>query len=102
MTSGQGQMTTVEKEMGLTHKDFFSVLPDLLAGIPYEQCDDTIRFRLHDKQVEIMLAPEGVREVGRSFRLPVTLVTLRFYGFTDKERNDFVRRFNMKYMKGGG
>ena len=29
------QPRTIKKEMGMTHKDFYAELPNLLGGIPY-------------------------------------------------------------------
>ncbi len=95
-------VTTVEKEMGITHRDFYKDLPNLLNGIPYRQDSDTIKFRINNKAIEISLGPERVRELGLSFRLPVTPITLRFFEFSEEEMSDFIKHFNLKFMKGGG
>ena len=102
MQTGQGQLTVVKKEMGITHKDFYAELPTLLDKIPYQQTDDTISCQLNGKKMEIVLGPEKVREIGRSVRLPMTLVMLRFHDFSEEEMGDFVRHFNLRFMKGGG
>ena len=102
MQTGQGQLTVVKKEMGITHKDFYAELPALLDEIPYQQIEDTIIFQLDGKRIEIALGPEEVREVGPTVRLPATVVTLRFFDFSAKEISDFVRHFNLRFMKGGG
>jgi hypothetical protein len=96
------QIKTVKKEMGITHKDFYVVLPDLLNGLPYHQSEDTIKFQLNHKNVEITLGPEGVRKLGLSMRLPVTFVTLRFFNFSEEEVSGFIKHFNLRFMKGGG
>ena len=102
METEKGQFTTIEKEMGLTHRNFYGELPNLLVGIPYQQGNDTVTFQLNGKLVEIMLGPEGICELGSSLRLPVTHVRLQFYDFTEDEIDEFIRRFNLKFMKGGG
>ena len=102
MAKDKGRLTVIEKEMGITHKDFYAELPVLLENIPYRQQEDVISLQLHGKQMEIVLGPEQVREVGPMVRLPVTLVTLNFTDFTKQEINDFVRHFNLRFMKGGG
>lgn len=102
MRTGQGQLTLVEKEMGITHKDFYAELPALLDDIPYQQSGETIVFQLYGKRIEIVLGPEQVRQLGRSVRLPATVVTMRFFDFSAKEINDFIRHFNLRFMKGGG
>ncbi len=96
------QIKTVKKEMGITHKDFYAELPDLLNGIPYHQSEDTIKFQLNHKNVEITLGPEGVRKLGLSIRLPVTFVILRFFSFSEEEISGFIKHFNLRFMKGGG
>ena len=92
----------VQKEMGITHKDFYGELPNLLNDIPYHHIEDTIKFQLNHKNIEIILAPEGFRELGRSIRLPVTFVTFRFFDFSEEEISGFIKHFNLKFMKGGG
>ena len=102
MKTERAQLTTVKKEMGITHKDFYAEFPHLLDDIPYHQSEGTIRFELNGKKIKIVLGPEDVRELGRSMRLPVTPVTLHFFDFSEQEINDFIERFNLKFMKGGG
>lgn len=96
------QPKTIKKEMGISHKDFYDELPNLLGGIPYQRLEDTISFELKGKRVEINLCPEEVRKIGPSITLPVTIVTLRFFAFSEEEMSDFIRHFNLKFMKGGG
>jgi hypothetical protein len=102
METYKEQPTIVKKEMGITHGDFYGELPNLLDGIPYQRVDDTIKFQLHGKHIEIILSPEGARELSRSVRLPVTIVTLRFFDFSETQIADFIKHFNLRFMKGGG
>ncbi len=102
MPTGQGQLTVVKKEMGITHKDFYAELPALLGDVPFRKNGEAIACLLDGKRIEIMLGAEEVRHLGRSMRLPVTVVTLCFLDFSAQEINDFVRHFNLRFMKGGG
>lgn len=102
MKSDKEQTTIVEKEMGITHKDFYAELPNLLNDIPYHQAENIVKFQFNCKNIEIILGPEGIRELSRSMRLPVTFVTLRFFDFSEEEISDFIKYFNLKFMKGGG
>ena len=102
METDKEQLTIVKKEMGITHKDFYDELPNLLNDIPYRHIEDTIKFQLNHKNIEIILGPEGLRELGRSLRLPVTFVTLRFFDFSEEEIGGFIKRFNLRFMRGGG
>ena len=102
MTTETKQLKTVRKEMGITHKDFFGLLPALLDDTPYQQNQDIIKFQLNHKDIEIVLGPEGVRKLGQSISLPTTPVTLHFFDFTEEEVSAFIKHFNLKFMKGGG
>ena len=77
-------------------------LPLLLHASPYHHNKDTILFQLNHKNTEIILAPEEVRELSSSMRLPVTSVTIRFFDFSEEEINGFIEHFNLTFMKGGG
>jgi hypothetical protein len=102
METQRGRPTVVKKEMGITHKDFYTELPTLLGTIPYQQIEDTVSFQLNGKSMEIVLGPEEVREIGRSVRLPVTFIEIRFFDCSEEEMGDFVELFNLRFMKGGG
>jgi hypothetical protein len=102
MNTETHRITTVEKEMGITHQDFYAEFSNLLKNSPYQKTGNIIRFRYKEKEVEISLGPEAVRQIGPSVCLPVTHVTLRFSAFTEEEVSDFIKHFNLKFMKGGG
>ena len=102
MDKDLGLVRTIEKEMGITHRDFYKELPNLLEGIPYRKDDDTIKFQINNRTIEITLGLERVRELGLSIRLPVTPVALRFFECPEEEISEFIKHFNLKFMKGGG
>ena len=102
MEADKGQLTIIEKEMGITHKDFYGDLPNLLQGIPHQQIENTIKFQINNKDIEIILGPEKVREIGPSVRLPVTFVTIRFFDCSEEAIKSFIKHFNLKFMRGGG
>lgn len=96
------QVTTIHKEMGITHSDFYMGLSQLLEGLSCQQEAETITFQFFGKTIQIVVGPEQVRELGPSVKLPTTRVTLHFFNFTETEVTDFVRLFNLRFMKGGG
>ncbi len=102
MDAGTERLSVVKKEMGLTHQEFFDKLPVLLNAIPYQHSKDCIRFQFNQKNIEIILEAEGVRELSSSMRRPVTFVTLRFFDFSEGEIGRFVEHFNRIFLKGGG
>jgi len=102
MATDKEQLKIVSKEMGITHKEFYAEMPRLLNGTSYQHNKDTITFQFNHKNIEIMLAPEGIRQLSQSIRLPITFVTFHFFDFTDDEMDDFIKHFNLIFMKGGG
>jgi hypothetical protein len=102
MPTAKIQAKIVRKEMGITHKEFYDELPHLLSGIPYHQDENSIKFQLKGKNIEIMLGPEGSRQLGRSVRLPVTSVKICFSGCSEEQIAAFIKHFNLRFMKGGG
>ena len=102
MATDKEQATIVKKEMGITHKEFYDELPRLLSGIPYLQGEDSIKFQLNGKNIEITLGPEESRLLGRSMCLPTTLVKIRFSGCPEEQIAAFIKHFNLRFMKGGG
>ena len=102
MGTDKEQITIVKKEMGITHKNFYSEIPNLLEGIPYHHNEYTIQFQIDNKNVEITLGPEGLRKLGQSVKLPVTPVTICFFSFSKDQISAFIKHFNLKFMKGGG
>lgn len=96
------KVTLVRKEMGITHQEFYTGLPNLLAGAPCRRSGNSIHFLFEGRPVEITLAPQGVRELGRSVRMPVTPLTMRLYDFPRDAVERFVKLFNLRFMKGGG
>jgi hypothetical protein len=102
MKGARQQVTTIHKDMGITHSDFYRELSQLLEGIPCQQQAGTTTFRFFGKTVQIVVGPELVRELGPSVKLPSTRVTLHLFNFAETEVTDFVRLFNLRFMKGGG
>ncbi len=88
--------------MGLTHKEFYQKLSRLLKNIPYIQIDNTIKFEIDAKKINIILGKEDIRVLSVSVRLAMTRVKIVFFGFDQIGVDKFVRRFNLRFLKGGG
>ena len=96
------QHTSITKEMGLTHTDFYAKVPELLEGIPFREEEDHISFALGDGRVEIHLGPEQERLLGPSIKMPYTMVTLDFVDCLETRIDKFLRHFKLTFMRGGG
>ena len=89
------------RDMTITHRDFFRLLPRALGGLDYEQNANTISVRQDEKEVLIRISEQGVRQIAL-LKLPRTQVEIELLGFSDDEAKRFLSRFDLAYQKGGG
>jgi hypothetical protein len=87
--------------MGLTHAEFMRSLPSATDGLTFSHDAGHIRIDAPSGKVEIELGPQRVRRVG-SLVLPTMSVTLRFSGFTKRQMDAFMERFDLHFHRGGG
>lgn len=90
-----------EREMGLTHAEFFRTLPSAVGLHPYEVAGQQVRVKLPDGELSISLGKEQVRKIA-SITLPYTCISFRFSGVNDEERTKFLKYFDSRYQRGGG
>ncbi len=91
----------IEKEMAVTHSDFFRSLPNALNG---EKCSiegSLVRIYSTAGTCTIELGPEGRREIAL-LSLPKTLVKMKFENFSKKERQKALERFDRAFQRAGG
>ncbi|OGT82748.1 MAG: hypothetical protein A3G42_04595 [Gammaproteobacteria bacterium RIFCSPLOWO2_12_FULL_47_76] len=91
----------IQREMTITHADFFRLLPKALADYQCKISDHTIEVKLTSGHIKIQLMPETTRRIG-TLELPVTNMTFHFENTVQDEMQDFFSKFNMAYQKGGG
>lgn len=91
----------IVKEMGISHAEFFRVLPKLLQGVESETEGNRVRIHEDGGSVEIVLGPEQVRSLGL-VRLPYTNVELIFHQLDEARRRAFVAEFELQFFRGGG
>lgn len=91
----------VVKDMSITHADFFRTLRPLLQDVPHEITGDGAVIRLGDGRVEIRLGDQGHRALG-NFRLPRTLVEMRFDDCPQHVIDGFIAGFDRRFRRGGG
>ncbi|HXH03737.1 MAG TPA: hypothetical protein VNN09_10515 [Candidatus Competibacteraceae bacterium] len=88
-------------EMGLTHAEFFRILPLALEGRDYRATADAVTLEGDGRRLCIRLAPQAERRIAL-LRLPVTRVEFEFYGYSAQETVAFLERFERHYRRGGG
>jgi hypothetical protein len=93
--------THVRREMSITHDDFLRTLPEAMGDIPHTVSGTRITSEEDGKRLEINLSQEDERDVG-SLELPVTFVDMNFSGFSEQQINEFFKRFDRYYQRGGG
>ena len=91
----------IAKEMGISHAEFFRVLPRLLDGLEAETEGNRVRIREDGRSVEIVLGLEQVRSLGL-VKLPYTNVELVFHDFDEARRQAFIAEFELQFFRGGG
>ena len=96
-------MLDLQREMGISHREFHRLLPLAVPGFQILGSGDAIRVeQIGGNQVlEISLAAERQRRLGMLV-LPVTDVRLRFSGFDEQALQRFIKRFELAYQRGGG
>lgn len=94
-------VNTFEREMTITHDDFFRLLPKALAEYQFRISGNLIQVQLQSGSVDIQLTPETTRKIG-NLELPVTHLDFHFENIAQDQMQVFFERFNRSYQKGGG
>ena len=101
-SAGGGVKTkVVDKEMALTHNDFFRTLPKALGTGDYRKIGAKVTHLDGEKRLEITLGPERTRQIAQ-LSVPATDVRLEFSGYTDAEASEALKLFDRMFQKGGG
>jgi hypothetical protein len=89
------------REMGLTHIEFFRILPAAIGYKPYVVDGDRVIVQEELACLEIRLSPERKCFLG-ALCLPVILIEFRFRGYDAEQVKRFMDRFNLYFQRGGG
>lgn len=96
---------TLEREMTISHSDFFRTLPKALGKLRYQRQNNIITVYLDDDGIEgeiiISLSKQRIRKIA-SLNLPVTDVTFQLENITEKKKIEFFKHFDRAYHRGGG
>ena len=101
IAEGSPKPFVVEKEMGLTHKDFHRALPLAFAGKAFQTSGHRVVLADGCKRLEITIGPERERRIA-NLRIPATDVRLAFHGYDDDEVAAALKLFDRTFQKGGG
>ena len=92
---------TIEREMTISHSEFFRILPKAVGTHRFQLADNVITVSLAEGEICIILSTERVRKIG-SFVLPVTDVTFQIKNVAENTKNEFFKQFDRSYQRGGG
>ena len=101
MNTASAPDTRLTREMSITHKDFFRLLPRAVNGAPVTRQGNQADIATGAGRVKITLAPETTRKLGM-MEFPVTQVSIQFRDFTPAGQAAFLSRFDLAYQRGGG
>lgn len=89
------------REMGLTHSDFWRLLPRAMGDHPYTRKGDTVQASVHQGTLNIHLGPTQERKIAL-LRLPYSVVAFRFEGVNKEQQMAFKTHFDLHFQRGGG
>ena len=92
---------TIEKEMAVTHTDFYRLLPNVLRGEDITVEGTRVRIEGTAGTWTIDLGLEGERRIALLV-VPRTSVTLTFEDYSTENREDALKRFDRAFQRGGG
>ena len=87
--------------MGLTHREFFRILPAALGRTPYTVQGHDVIITEGTRRLVITLSPEGRRRIA-ALSLPTTQVRFTFSGYSPQGIKQFMARFDRAFQRGGG
>lgn len=102
MSDQPAAVFTVSKEMGVNHKDFFRFLGRV---VPMESClveGRRITIPGEGKMLELEISAEKERVLSPVVKMAYTEVRLKFSGYSEQEKEDFLWRFKLAFHRGGG
>lgn len=89
------------REMGLTHDDFWRLLPRAMGEHAYERQGDHVHATVNDGSLKIHLGPTLERKIAL-LRLPYSVVSFRFEGVREAQQMAFKTHFDLHFQRGGG
>lgn len=87
--------------MGVTHAEFFRVLPAVLAGFRWCREGDTVHAERNGRRLTIRVGPERERRIAL-LAIPVTDVVVEFERWPEAQVDAFMDHYEVRFRRGGG
>jgi len=88
-------MFGLDREMGYTRQDFFSLLPAALLGFEFSVNGDDIKFTIHKGNALVHVGVESERRLSDWVQFPILPLTIRFTGVDQPTQIRFMQQFNL-------
>ena len=95
------QVIEYSREMGLTHDDFWRLLPRAMGEHVFERRHDEVHAKVHDGALLICLGPTLQRKIAL-LSIPYSVVSFRFEGVSKEQQLAFKTHFDLHFQRGGG
>lgn len=89
------------REMGLTHDDFWRLLPKAMGEHRYDVQGDVVHAIVYDGTLKITLGPTQERRIAL-LRLPYSEVSFEFNDVAEEQQQAFKTHFDLHFQRGGG
>ncbi|MEE9334520.1 MAG: hypothetical protein V3U65_10565 [Granulosicoccaceae bacterium] len=93
--------TQFDKNMGITHSDFFRLLPKAMGDHPYTINGNTVNADVEGGKLMIGLGEQQERRIAL-MRIPFVIVNFDFSSVGDEGIEAFVQHFDLHFQRGGG
>lgn len=90
------------RQMGITHADFFRLLPRAIGEHHYQVDGNIVRVTLPAGTATISLGEEQERRLSANVIMPHTEVIFEYSAVPESMRAEFEQHFHMRYMRGLG
>ncbi|MHA1598556.1 MAG: hypothetical protein ACTSV1_07520 [Alphaproteobacteria bacterium] len=90
-----------EKEMGISHDEFFRNIARALPGIDFQRTNNGVSVEDSGRRLDIVLDDEGERRIAL-MRVPITRVRLTFRGYGDADIARILESYDRAFQRGGG
>ena len=89
------------REMGLTHDDFWRLLPRAMGEHAYEIQGNTVHAKVHGGTLEIHIGELQERRIALMC-IPFAEVSFRFRDIAESDQQAFKAHFDLRFQRGGG
>ena len=102
MKPGLTGLFGLNREMGYSRKEFFTKLPNALAGYDFTVDGDEVTVAIDEGTVRLNIGAERERRLSEHVRFPILPVTIECAGVEEARQAKFFQQFERTFFKGLG